>query len=353
MISLAILRTGLDQSRNAEIIRHENTLSEATALGEQGEYEDALSTVKTILDSAHVGSRARLLHARLLMLALQSSSETVTANDVRWAQVIEELKGLLGESGEIAGQAHFLLATIYYESDSEAPASTGDYGAQWTYHQQKADELLPETADSYLLRAISAAAVPQALRHLDKALELDARHFESVKTRAYIHHVCFNYRQMALDAAQMKTIKPDDPLGYSLSAIAQRGLGWFTEAIADHDRAIQLSPDNTVLLDERRQTYMCMGDYQRALLDARECVRLEPSVNLYRMRVFFALIALGQYEQATTAYTELSAAYDFDKFEFDDWATRHVRDTLGAGLSWYPSEDIAHRQSVPAPVPGG
>jgi len=267
------------------------------------------------------------------MLHLQSTATAVIANDARWAQVMDELKGLLGESDEIAGQAHFLLATIYYESDPEAPAGTRDYGAQWTYHKQKADELLPETADSYLLRAISAATVPQALEFLDQALKLDARHFESVKTRAYIHRASYDYRQMALDAAQMKTIKPDDPLGYLLSAIAQRGLGWFAEAIADHDRAIQLSPDNAVLFDERRQTYMCMGDYFHALSDARECARLETSVNLYEIRVFFTLVALGQYEQARTAYQNLSAAYDFDKLEFDDWATRHVFDTLATGLS--------------------
>jgi tetratricopeptide (TPR) repeat protein len=340
MTSVAVLRTGLRQSRDAEIIRHENMLSEAAALAEQGKYEEALSAVEPILDSAPLGRRAHLLHARLLMLDLQSSSDMVMANDARWGQVMEELKGLLGKSDEIAGQAHFLLATIYYESDSEAPASARDYGVQWANHKQKADELLPETADSYLLRAISAATVPQTLAFLDKALELDPRHFESVKTRAYIHYVSSNYRQMALDAAQMKTIKPDDPLGYSLSALAQRGLGWFTEAIADHNRALRLSPDDAVLLNERRQTYMCMGDYQRALADARECVRLEPSVNLYRMRVFFALVALGQHGKAAMAYEEMSAAYDFDKFEFDDWATRHVFDTLAAGLSWYPSGDM-------------
>jgi serine/threonine protein kinase len=338
--SLGILRAGLSKSRNAEVVRQESVLSAAKTLGDQGEYQDALAAVKTILDSTHVGPQARLLHARLLMLDLQSSSETVMANDVRWAQVIQELQGLLGESDEIAGQAHFLLATIYYESDPEAPASTKGYGARWIEHQKKADELLPETADSYLLRAISAATVPQALGFLDQALKLDARHFESVKTRAYIHDVSGNYRQMALDAEKMKTIKPEDAQGYLLSAMAQRGLGWFTEAIADHGRALQLSPDNAVLFDERRQTYMGMGDYSHALLDARECVRLEPSVNLYEMRVFFTLVALGQYEQARTAYHNLSAAYDFDKLEFDDWATRHVFDTLAAGLSWYPSEDM-------------
>ena len=318
MISFAALRAGLRQSRDVDIIRHENTLSEATALGEQGKYEDALSALEPILNSAHLGRRAHLLHARLLMLALQSSSDVVMANDARWVQVMDELKGLVGGSDEIAGQAHFLLATIYYESDSEAPTSARDYGAQWAYHKLKADELLPETADSYLLRTISAATVPQALAFLDKALELDPRHFESIKTQAYIHQASSNYRQMALDAARIKTIKPDDPLGYSLSAIAQRGLGWFTEAIDDHDRAIRLSPGDAALFDERRQTYMRMGNCQRALADAQECVRLEPSENLYQMRVFFTLVAWGHYEAAKHAYENLTMAYDFDKEEYAD-----------------------------------
>src|SRR4030042_261354 len=55
MISLAILRTGLAQLRSAEIISHENTLSEAKAMGEQEAYEDALSAVGTILRSTHLG----------------------------------------------------------------------------------------------------------------------------------------------------------------------------------------------------------------------------------------------------------------------------------------------------------
>lgn len=338
MISLAVLRTGLDRSRNAEIVRHENTLSEAAALGEQGKYEEALSAVETILDRAHVGRRAHLLHARLLMLALQSSSDIVMANDARWVQVMEELKGLLGASDEIAGQAHFLLATIYYESDSEAPDSARDYGAQWAYHRQKADELLPETADSYLLRAISAATVPQALAFLDKALELAPRHFESVKTRVYIHHVNSDYRRMAMDAARMKALKPEDVLGYALSAIAQRELGWFLLAIEDHNTAIQLSPDNAALINQRRETYMCMGDYAHALLDAKDCVRLDPSVDLYQRQVYFCLVALGQYDEAARAYDTLAMSYDFDKEEFYDWATQHVYDTLAAGRSWYPSD---------------
>jgi tetratricopeptide (TPR) repeat protein len=343
LISLAILQTGLGQSRNAQMIQDESTLSEAETLGEQGAYEDASSMVATLLNSPYLGPRARLLHARLLMLHLQSEDAEVMANDTEWGQVIEELEGLLDEQDEIAGQAHILLATIYYESDSEAPASASNYGPQWKAHKQKADELLqllPETADTYLLRAISADTVPQTLELLDDALRLDPGHFESVKTRAYIHHASADYRKMFQDAADMKSIKAEDPLGYLFSVMAQRGLGWFSEAIVEHGRAIQRSPDDAVLIDQRFQTYMLWGQYARALEDARACARLEPSVSLYQIRVFLSLVALARYDEAKLAYERLTMSYDFHKEEFFDWCTRHVFDMLAAGLSWYPSDSM-------------
>ena len=344
LISLAILRTGLDQSRDADIIRHENTLSQARVLGQQGEYQEALSTVETLLHNPHLGPRARLLHARLRMRYLQSAAVPVMANDVQWMQVIEALQGLLEESDEIAGQAHFLLATIYYESNPEAIAGTSDYDSHWVHHKQKADTLLPETADSYLLRALSAATGSQILTFLDKALQLDGGHFESVKARAFIHQACANYFQVAMDATLMKSIKPNDPQGYALNALAQRELRLFDEALADHDRAINLSPNDAGLVEQRYRTHMRMGRYGRALEDARDCVRMEASVPLYQMRVFFALIALGQIEQAADVYEDLSATDNFDKFEFDDWSTHHVFDTLSAGRStgrsWYRSDTM-------------
>ena len=344
LISLAILRTGLDQSRDADIIRHENALSQARVLGQQGEYQEALSTVETLLHNPHLGPRARLLHARLRMRYLQSAAVPVMANDVQWMQVIEALQGLLEESDEIAGQAHFLLATIYYESNPEAIAGTSDYDSHWVHHKQKADTLLPETADSYLLRALSAATGSQILTFLDKALQLDGGHFESVKARAFIHQACANYIQVAMDATLMKSIKPNDPQGYALNALAQRELRLFDEALADHDRAINLSPNDAGLVEQRYLTHMRMGRYGRALEDARDCVRMEASVPLYQMRVFFALIALGQIEQAADVYEDLSATDNFDKFEFDDWSTHHVFDTLSAGRStgrsWYRSDTM-------------
>jgi len=274
------------------------------------------------------------------MMILQSSSDTIIASDTRWAELIEELKGLLGESHEIAGQAHFLLATIYYESDPEAPASTPEYSAQYIHHKQKADELLPETADSYLLRAISAATVPKALEHLDRALALDYKHMESIKTRFYIHHACSNFRQMAPDATKMKMIKPEDSLGYSFSAITQCGLGWYEEALADHEKAIQLAPDDTMFIEQRYQTYTHMEDYGQALVDAKECTRLEPSVNRFQRQVFFCLVALGRYDEASQVYDDISAAYDFRKEEFADWSTQEVFNALADGRSWHAPDSV-------------
>ncbi|MCF7973505.1 MAG: protein kinase [Phycisphaerae bacterium] len=340
LISLAILRKGLDHSRQAEIIRHETILSETRALGDQGKYDEALTAIGPLMDSKHVGPEARLLHARLLMMARQSSSGAVTASDTQWTQIIQTLKDLLNESNDIAGQAHFLLATLYYESDPEAPASTREFKDQWSYHQQKANELLPETADSYLLRAISATTVPKALAYLERALALDGQHFESIKTRAYIWLASANHRQLILDATQMKTIQPDNALGYALCAIAQRELGWFADALTNHDAAILLSPTDVELVDQRRQTHMRQGEFQKALSDAVACVRLKPTVNLYQYHHFLSLVAVAQYDEAKSVYAGFSATHDFDKGEFSDRATRHVFDTLGANLAWHPPDSM-------------
>ncbi|MHC4286405.1 MAG: hypothetical protein ACYSWZ_26090, partial [Planctomycetota bacterium] len=107
---------------------------------------------------------------------------------------------------------------IYYERHPDAPGRREQYRSKWEYHRQEAEKLLPKTADAYLLRAMSAAAVPKTLDLLDKALELDEGHYDSLRERAYLSYAGKHYYKMAKDAARMIGIQPDNSLGYSLSA---------------------------------------------------------------------------------------------------------------------------------------
>ena len=133
-------------------------------------------------------------------------------------------------------------------------------------------------------------------------------------------------------------IEPDNPLGYSLSAIAQRQLGQFDEAMEDHNKSIKISPDDAELYEQRRQTHMKIANYEEALLDARKCVELQPEENIFRFHAFCVLVALGHYEEAKAEYEKVFKSAVETKRRFQRWSSKYAFDTLGAGLQWHPPQ---------------
>ncbi len=313
-----------NRSREAESLRHTSTLSRARELHSTGEFQRSLSEVQKVLHSEYVGPEARLLHAQLT-LELQGP-----------AGALKELESLLEEREDIAGQAHFLLARIYYENDPDAPGRTATYRSKWEYHREKAEELLPETADAYLLRAVSAGTVPKALQYIDKALELDKNHYDSLRMRSSLSYASRDYHKMIKDAAQMTAIEPNNPQGYSLCGVAERELGQFEAAVEDHNKAISIAPNDPELYNQRWQTYMRMGKYEQALSDANMCVQLQPVDASYHHHTFYALVALGRYDEARMEHDIVVGSDPARKRLFDLSAAKYVSDVLDAGLSWHP-----------------
>jgi serine/threonine protein kinase/tetratricopeptide (TPR) repeat protein len=337
-LSSSILRRGLEEGRRAQVVKQRGILAESEQLRHEGKYEQSLARVSGILDSPTVGAEARLLKAQLLVLNLQASSDLILPNTEQWQQAIGELESLLDREARIAGPAHFLLAQLYFESNPEDPSVANKaVKDKWAFHKQQAEQLLGETADGFYLKATTAGTVPKMLTLLDSALEIDAGHYEALKTRTYLHQAAEDFHKMAMDASQLKALQPGNPLGYSLSAIAQRELGWFEEAVADHARAIELSPDDPAPYDRRRRTYMQMGDYEHALADAEQCVSLEPTDNHYRFHVYCAQLALGRYDQAAQQYRNLMSQRRVSSIVFTDWAVAYVFDRLSKGLDWHGS----------------
>lgn len=326
VISVMYIRA-INRGKEAESIGHEGILSKAMEFRSMGRFDDALTGLDPILNSEYVGPAARLLHARLV-LQLQGP-----------ANAIKELEMLLDEEDKIAGQAHFLLAQIYYESDPDAPGRTDNYRLKWEHHRQEAEKLLPQSPDTYLLQAMASGTVPKTLTLLNKALKYDERHYDSLRERAYLSYAGKSYYKMAKDAATMIGIQPNNPAGYLLSAVAQRELGQFDEAIKDHNKAIERSPNDPELYDHRRQTYARLGNYKQALLDARKCVELQPEETIYHFHAFCALVALGHYDEATVNYDRVFNSDSKTERQFrSSWSRRYVFDTLSAGRSWHPTE---------------
>ena len=102
-------RFNIQQTRTS----HERLLVLVEDLLSRGEYQKALAEIKPILPSRYVGSKARLLHARIV-LELQGPHAG-----------IELLQALLKERPEVAANAHFLLARIYLQGDPNDPEIKG------------------------------------------------------------------------------------------------------------------------------------------------------------------------------------------------------------------------------------
>ena len=274
------------ESAHAEALEHRQLMDHTQELFGTKKYQEALATVSELLQSPYVGRSANLLHAQLL-LAEQGAGAAVP-----------ELERLLGTPDEVAGQAHFLLANIYYEGDPCAPGETSEFHQRWQEHREQAEQLIAGTASYYFLRAQAAYGVKEMLEMLGKALERDKQHYDSLRERAQIYYSQHNYEKIIRDTARMIGIRPDKPHGYALSALALQELGRLDEALQDHNQAIQLAPDDPHLYDARRETYTCLGQYELALRDANACAELQPRDISYRHKLFAAYTALGRYDEA-------------------------------------------------------
>ncbi|UCG55742.1 MAG: protein kinase [Phycisphaerales bacterium] len=314
----------IGEQAEAESLGHKNVLSTAQQLRSSGQFQEALNAVQTILDSEHVGLEATLLRAGLL-LDLQGPASAVT-----------ELETLLGERDEVACQAHLLLARIYLESASD-PATMREYQRRAEEHQKEGERLLPETSEAYFNRAMLAGTVRKTLEYLDRAVELDRSHYDAVEARARAHYTLRDYRKLERDAVSMMTLRDWDPLGYSLMAIALREAADPAEALKYHNRAIQLSPNDPELYQQRYETYALLEDYQAALNDMQRCLGFDPNNVHYHFQVFCALTTLGRYEDARAKYEDIFQPDSDDKKRFEDLSKRYVFDTLNAKRQWHPA----------------
>ncbi len=340
LTTLMYLRTAREHAY-VESLEHQQLLTDVQMLIGNKKYDQAQTKMEPLLDSRYVGRQARLAHAQ------------VRLEQRDFASAITELEALAAQTSyqdEITGQAHAMLANIYYEGDPCAPGRNDDYHQLWKEHCEQAEQLIGDTANYYFLRARATSDVQEALTLLAKALELDRQHYDSLRERALIHQAQQDYFEMAVDASCMITTQPRNPQGYHLKAVALREMGRLDEALENQTQAIELCPDDPDLYDGRRETYMRMGRYDLALQDAEKCAELRPDEPVYFCKPWSAYTMLGQYDQAEDHYARFlaspAAAGDYDPYSlplnrslyYHLFATRQVFECLETGRSWYGTD---------------
>jgi len=225
-VSLQTWRRSQTEAGRLQAFSHSEILSSAREAFNFRDFETAIKGVAGITESTHVGPEARLLRANILLEANYTE------------EAIASLEELLDESPDIAGTAHLLLARLYWESELDDIEKKEKVDR----HRAEAQQLLPETADSYYMRAMNAATVKESMVFLGKAIDdLDPRHYESLRLRAQTYRVSEKFADMEYDALAMIVSQPQNPRGYAMRAIARRELEKYDKAIEDHDLAIEHS----------------------------------------------------------------------------------------------------------------
>ncbi len=329
----------------AEDLEHERILDEARDLfeargmqtrGVSDASSGALAMIEPLLDSRHIGPKARLLRASIL------------AEHRYFDEAEPILKRLIDEPPEIAGAAYALLARIIWESPSLGPEER----KRVEEYQKKAEELLPETAEAYYLRAMMAFTIPDKFRLLDKALSLDSDHYPARRLRALTYQASRKYDHLRDDAFAMTILKARDPLGHSLRAIALRELADCDEAIKCFDRAIELTPPDDpqyIELNARCcETLIWMGQHEQAIADAQACLQAAPDSKILHFHIFCGLTALGKYEEANAVFQRVADPHHVGLGGPRDWSMKYVFDALEAGRTWHPADSTPEE---PAFVP--
>ncbi len=339
-MALWALRTSVQAGRQrlyAETVEHQRALAEAQEAFNARELAAAKDAVAPLLRSPHVGSQATLLHAQLLL------------EDQDSARAIAALDSLLDAPADVSGQAHSILATIYYHQAGSSLGHATETVQRWQHHRAEAERRIGGTAQDYFLKACATSIVSEKLDLLDKALQQNRQHYDSLRERAYIRLAQHDYEKTLRDADRMQSIRPEDPQGYFLSATALRALRRFDEALADLDTAIGLEPSEARFCIARWQTYTRMGRHEAALADIRRCVELEPQDTLHPVRLAATLTALGRYHETDTVYEQYLNRPDLgvgfgtsligsqSKTLFDMQFAKLTYDMLASGITPYPS----------------
>jgi serine/threonine protein kinase/Tol biopolymer transport system component/tetratricopeptide (TPR) repeat protein len=323
----------------ADRLRHQALLSQARGQYAKGERQAALETIRSIFDSRHVGPDARLLCAGIL------------AEDHRPDEAAAIVGNLVHERAEIAGAAHALWARILWENETPEAQKR----AEIEDHRHKAEALLPRTAEAYFLRAITAATIKGQLAALDKALQLvsinpeplNQVHYESRRLRAFTYYASREYEKMKDDAFAMTILRPHDPAGYFLHAVARQELGRYPEAVADFNSAMirtaESDPQYLDLAGQQCEALLRQGDYERVVANVQDALKLAPDRRVFQYCLFAALTALGDYDRAAGPFRQIIGPNRQSRQRFADWCGKYVFDTLAAGRSWHP----------PGPEPAG
>jgi tetratricopeptide (TPR) repeat protein len=255
-------------------------------------------------------------------IAIDSSSDNYTARGSVYARMGDNAKALADFSEAIRLNPDNWVAY----SDRKAV-----YAKQGEYDKEIADikEAIRLQPDNDTMHRVLAQAYEskkdydRAIAVLDRLLQKKPDSYDTYNTRSRLYLKVEEYEAAIRDTNEMIRLKPNAAQGYSHRALVYTLKKDFDHAIADLTQAIRLDPDDTVDYYARGSLYNRKGNYERAVADASQAIKLgqahiaEPGLRDGLQQSYTSLVRgayaqrgmyrtnMGDFENALADYNEI------------------------------------------------
>lgn len=222
----------------------------------------------------------------------------------------------LGLPGPVLAAPESPSATDRLEQDLKTLLNEG--GAKAPAGQQSSDPhggLSEEQILQIALRHLHEGRADEALKSLEMGLAQYPRFHKFYGLRGSIYLSQSSFGSALGDLKAALDLHPDDPVLLVHRALAYRGFGSNTQAMADLDRAIELKPDMMTAYYNRGALKVKMNRLPLAEPDFRKAVELDPDAAEPAFNLAMLLKALGKTEEAIAEMERLAATTEDENWK--------------------------------------
>jgi tetratricopeptide (TPR) repeat protein len=158
-----------------------------------------------------------------------------------------------------------------------------------------------KSAEDFFLKGkalIGKSEYSEALRELNKALEIDPNHFQALSSKGYVLMETGSYKDAIETFLEAKKINPNDEGSYINLGVTYNNLQKFSEAIPYLEKALKINPNNVYALMAISISTGNLGDHDQARKYSEKIVEIDPMNDMAWSNMGYSNGELGDYEKA-------------------------------------------------------
>ena len=217
---------------------------------------------------------------------------------------------------------HNTFGIILYKMKHYAEAIT---------EKQKAVELEPDNAryhDSLGITLHALKRYDEALIETKKAVALEPDNARYRNSLGITLHEMKRYDEALIETKKAVALEPDNARYRNSLGVTLHELKRYDEALDEYHKAIELEPDNAEYRDAIGITLGCIKRYDEAFVEHRKAIELNPNIAKYHNNLGVTLHEMRRYDEALVEFQKAVALEPDNKMYRENYdKTKEICDT--------------------------